>query len=135
MEPWYNKYIRAKFAIKGRGPDVFDCWGLLQWVYAHDHPDKIILPGYEELYKTTYDKEHLANLIFEQRQAKWQPVTTPQPWDAILLDFEGFAMHVGIVTEPGWMLHCGHGINTSHEKYPSIRWPDSKIQGFFRYVP
>ena len=129
---WYEKYIKSKFEIKGRGPDTFDCWGLLQYAFQHDHPQKIILPGYEELYEDTNDRDTLSRVIFQQRQARWVEVTDPQPWDAILVSMRGVPMHVGIVTKRGMMLHCAHGVGTAHEKYNGTRWRN-KILGFFRY--
>lgn len=129
---WWNKYIGAGFQIKGRGPDVFDCWGLLQWVYAHDHPARPALPGYEEFYEDTNDRDTLSQVIFEQRQARWREVTAPQEFDAVLLRMRGVPMHVGVVTKPGHMIHCAHGIGTTHERFDSLRWRD-KVLGFFRY--
>lgn len=129
---WWNQYIGRAFDEKGRGPDAFDCWGLLKWTYAHDHPRRITLPGYEELYESTNDRDTLGRVIFEERKARWCEVEKPVEWDAILLRMRGVPMHVGIVTRPGYMLHCAHGIGTVHEQYDSIRWR-SKIMGFFRY--
>lgn len=130
---WPNKYLHASFEIKGRGPDHFDCWGLLQYVYAHDHPQKIALPSYDEFYTDTNDRDVISSLIFEQKAARWREVDTPQEFDAVLLNMRGVPMHVGIVShKAGHMLHCGRGINTSHEKYTSMRWAN-KVMGFYRY--
>jgi len=129
---WWNKYIGKAFEIKGRGPDVFDCWGLLQCVYKQDHPQKIILPGYEEFYECTNDRDTISKVIFEQKEARWSEITEPQEFDAILLRMRGVPMHVGIVTQKGYMLHCAHGVGTSHEKYDQMRWRN-KVLGFFRY--
>lgn len=131
-EIWWNKYIGKSFEVKGRGPDTFDCWGFLKYVYAHHHPQKIILPGYEECYEDVEDKEKLSNVIFEQRQARWVEVEKPQPFDAILLRLRGVPMHVGVVTKPGHMIHCAYNIGVAHEKYTSMRWRN-KILGFFHY--
>ena len=139
---WWNKYADKKFEIKGRGPDTFDCWGLLQWIYAHDRyflnedgekvAARVILPGYEEFYEDTKDRETLSQVIFEQRQERWREVTKPQQFDAILLRMRGVPMHVGVVTKPGHMIHCAHGVGTSHERFDSMRWREKGL-GFFRY--
>lgn len=129
---WWNKYANKKFEIKGRGPDTFDCWGLLQWIYAHDDPRGIILPGYEEFYEDTNDRDTLSQVIFEQRRERWREVTDPQQFDAILLRMRGVPMHVGVVTKPGHMIHCAYGVGTTHERFNSMRWRD-KVLGFFRY--
>lgn len=112
--------------------DGFDCWGLFQYVYKHDHPDKIILPGYDELYENTEQREELAGIIFDQTQKHWAEYEQGQEFDAIILRMRGVPMHVGLVTKPGYMLHCCHGIGTVHEPYTGTRWKN-KILGFYRY--
>lgn len=129
---WWVQYVGKEFAEKGRGPDSFDCWGLGKWVYEHHHPNKIILPGYEEFYETTNDRETLGRVIDEQRQERWREVTDPKEFDFVLLRMRGVPMHVGIVTKENHMLHCAQGIGTVHERFDSIRWR-SKVLGFFRY--
>lgn len=129
---WASRYLGKQFEVKGRGPERFDCWGLLKYVYEHDHPRRIILPGYEEFYTDTDDKDGISAAIFDNRQERWREVTDPQPFDAILLRMLGVPMHVGIVTKPGFMIHCAIGMNTVHEKYTGLRWAN-KVMGFFRY--
>lgn len=129
---WWVQYIGRPFAEKGRGPDSFDCWGLLKWIYGNDHPDRPHVPGYEEFYDSTNDRDTLGRVIFEQRQARWREVETPQQFDAVLLRMRGVPMHVGVVTKPGYMIHCALGIGTVHERYDSLRW-QNKILGFFRH--
>lgn len=129
---WWNNYVGAEFDEKGRGPEVFDCWGLLQFVYANDHPKKHILPSYIECYESTNDRAALAKVIEGEKQNRWREVDVPQEFDAILLRMRGVPMHVGLVTKKGHMLHCAQGIGTVHERFDSIRWRD-KILGFYRY--
>lgn len=129
---WWNKYTGRGFEEKGRGPEKFDCWGLSITVYRDDHPEKITLPGYEELYETTNDRDTLGRVMFDVRQKHWTEVTAPQEFDLILLRMRGVPMHVGIVTRAGHMLHCAHGVGVVHERFDSIRWAN-KVLGFFRY--
>lgn len=129
---WWNKYVGKPFQEKGRGPDEFDCWGLVRWVYKNDHPDNIIVPSYLECYDTTNDRDKLADVIFDETQAHWKEPDTPKEFDAIVLRMRGVPMHVGIVTKPGHMLHCAQGIGTVHERFDSIRWAN-KVLGFYRY--
>lgn len=129
---WWNKYIGINFAEKGRTIEGFDCWGLLKYVYNHDHPSRVILPGYEDLYNSTNDRETLGRVMFEERQDHWREVTKPQEFDAVLLRMGGVPMHVGIVTKPNHMIHCALGIGTAHERFDVMRW-QNKILGFFRY--
>ena len=129
---WWNKYIGRPFAEKGRGPDFFDCWGLLKYIYLADHPKQIVMPGYEQFYETTNDRDALRDVIFDETQKHWQEVTQTQEFDAIVLNMRGVPMHVGVVTKPGHMIHCARGIGTVHERFDSMRW-EKKVLGFFRY--
>lgn len=129
---WWEQYVGRPFAEKGLGPDSFNCWGLLRWVYLHHHPQRHALPTYEHLYESTNDRDTLAEIISGEKQQKWREVTDPQDFDAVLIRMRGVPMHVGIVTKKGHMLHCCHGIGTSHERFDSMRWRD-KILGFYRY--
>ena len=129
---WWNKYLGDNFEIKGRGPDKFDCWGLVKYVYERDHPQKLILPGYDELYQNTNERENISNIIFSEKKKHWREISEPQEFDVVLLRMRGVPMHVGIVTGNGLMLHCSRGVGTSHEKYNGIRWRN-KVLGFYRY--
>lgn len=127
---WWNKYIGMPFAEMGRGPDGFDCWGMLMHIYQSER--RIILPSYIEYYDSTNDREKISETIFRERQERWKEVSPPLEFDAVLCTMRGVPMHVGIVTKPGYMIHCAHGIGTVHERYDSMRWAN-KVEGFFRY--
>lgn len=132
---WWHQYLKCPFHDKGRTPAGFDCWGLLRWVYAHDHPLKHDLPDYLDCYDNTNDRDRLAKVIFEEKELQWREIKapeTPQPFDAVLVRMRGVPMHVGIVTIPGSMIHCGRGVNTTHEPYTATRWKN-RILGFYRY--
>lgn len=127
---WWNKYLGNDFAERGRGPDTFDCWGKLMLIYEKERG--ILLPSYIEHYESTNDREKIGETIFRERQERWVQVEQPKEFDAILLKMRGVPMHVGIVTKPGYMIHCERGVGTVHEKYDAMRWAN-KITGFFRY--
>lgn len=132
---WWQKYEKALFEERGRGPDKFDCWGLVREIYKNDHPKKIELPSFNEYYDTTTapdDKRKIASAIQYQSDKNWIETNNPQPFDVIVLKISGYPMHVGIVIRKGIMIHCTNGIGVAIEKYNSMRW-DNKIIGFFRY--
>lgn len=130
MDEWWSKYVGLPFEEKGRGPDTFDCWGALRWIMLHEKG--IVLPDYLDTYQTTLDRS-LADVIEREKAAHWRPVDDPQAFDAILLKQRGVPMHVGLVTKPGWMIHCESGCDTVHVRYYTMNWPESKVMGFFRY--
>lgn len=126
---WWNKYIDFKFEDKGREVDRGDCWGLLKQIYEKELG--IFLPDYREFYENTMDRHALSELI-KQEKKTWVPVQQPDPFDVIILNMRGVPMHVGVVTKRGFMIHCARGVNTSHERYDSVKWRN-KVVGFERY--
>lgn len=62
-----------------------------------------------------------------------QKVEDPQEGDLILINRGGKPFHIGIVAEPGQMLHAYAGGTSTIEPYTSIFWRN-KIEGFYRYV-
>lgn len=128
---WHNDYVGIQFAEKGRGKgNPVDCWGLVQLVYAERLG--IALPDYLEDYETTDDRdtigEHIGNVIREN----WHEPAAPEPFDVIILRLRGVPMHVGLVTRPGYMLHCARGVGAVHESYNSSKWR-SNVMGFARH--
>lgn len=127
---WWNDYIGKPFAEKGRGPAEFDCWGLVCQVFKDVRG--IALPSYLDKYETTNDRDALGVVIGKESKEKWHEVEKPQALDVIILRMRGVPMHVGVVTKPGFMIHCARGIGVVHEKYDSIKWR-SNVMGFVRH--
>ena len=59
-------------------------------------------------------------------------VTEPQEGDVIIINIGGKPAHIGIVVEPGWMLHAYEGGSAVIESYRAPRWR-ARINGFWRY--
>jgi len=127
---WWNDYIKTPFKEKGRGHDGCDCWGLVQLIYKEQLG--IDLPGYEDVYETTNDREILAKTIRDERNNNWIAPDTGKEFDVIIINMRGVPMHVGIVTKSGHMIHCAKDVGTCVEKYDSMRWKN-KVIGFARY--
>lgn len=127
---WWNQYVGVPFAEKGRSLKGFDCWGLVQHHYRENL--RIELPSYLEHYETTNDRDALGQVIGRESGEKWLDIAKPQSSDVIILRLRGVPMHVGLVTKPGYMIHCARGIGVAHERFDSMRWR-SNVQGFVRY--
>ncbi len=127
---WWEQYEKIEFKEKGRDHAGCDCWGLVKLIYKEQLG--IELPGYEEIYETTNDREILAATIRDESNNKWLNPDTPKEFDVIILKMGGMPMHVGIVTKKNKMIHCGKGFNTVHETFKNIRWKH-KVIGFARY--
>jgi probable lipoprotein NlpC len=131
---WPAKYMGVPFAEKGRDLTGMDCWGLVQYVYAAERD--IILPGYEWVYHTTTgDKESIGETVLEQSSKHWKRVAEGQEreFDVVIMRMHGLPMHVGVITRPGYMLHCLQGVGVSHERMDTARW-NQRILGIVRYA-
>lgn len=127
---WAEKYVGIPFKEKGRDEKGLDCYGLVCLVYKNELG--IDLPSYSELYENTKDKAHISKLIFDESANKWQDVDKPKSFDVVTLNMLGVPMHVGIVLDIGYMLHCAYGVGTVIERYDGMKW-QNKIEGFNRY--
>lgn len=48
---WINRYLKARYVDGGRGPDAYDCWGLVREA-RHVHCGKRLLPEHGALRNT-----------------------------------------------------------------------------------
>ena len=128
---WAAKYVGLAHAPRGRGPDGFDCWGLVREVYGREFG--IELPDYLDGFVRGGDEKRIGQLVREERQG-WRTIWpgAEQPGDGILLRVRGEPMHIGIVVEPGTMLHVMAGCNSVLERYRSIMW-EKRVEGFYRH--
>lgn len=94
---WAVKYIGLPYANGARGPDVFDCWGLVWWVQKHEFGR--ILPEFPVLECAPEIKAQLK---------EWSQVETPSDGDVVVMNG---GRHVGIYmdADAGLVLHARGG--------------------------
>ncbi|KFF50451.1 hypothetical protein GY26_01815 [Gammaproteobacteria bacterium MFB021] len=122
-----SEYIGLPYRVEGRGPDAYDCWGLVRLVYAERLG--IALPSHVG-YDATLSA-HTASLI-EQGRPGWRAVADPEPYDVVLLNVAGVPNHIGLVVAPGWMLHTTQQKSACIENYQRVTWRN-RVEGFYMY--
>ena len=129
----WGAYIGLPYGNKGRGPDCFDCWGLVRWIAMQELGEE--WPLYLDGYENAADRKEVAALAGEAA-ASWKAIgeAGAQPFDVLLIRFGRFACHCGIVASDGEMLHILRGINSTLERYKSPRWA-RRIEGAYRWQP
>jgi cell wall-associated NlpC family hydrolase len=122
-----NDLIGKAFADGGRGPEAFDCYGVLREVYRRhgvEIPDVNVSVYAAMTAQGIIDAETASN--------RWERIDFPIiPCAVLMSPHAGFAQHVGV-----WLgkhiLHTRIGQGVIAERAGALK---HKIQGFYRYVP
>lgn len=131
---WVNRYVGLPFERFGRGPDVFDCWGLVRWVRGHELG--AWLPRYERVghfdARDFGANRALGDFMRAEADAGWEivaratrPPNGPARLDgrpARLLDVAWFQLlgaplHVGLVVGREQVLHVRRGTESAVEPF------------------
>lgn len=118
--------IGIPFEYGARGPDKYDCWGLLMELYHEIHGVQI--PDYE----SPVVIQHIAFLMSRDRHL-WRAIKS-KPGAAVLFKIDGVGAHVGIQIEPDWMLHTIEEQGGIKRDRLSIWENFHKIIGYYEYV-
>lgn len=125
----FSEYVGVPYVSHGNSPAGWDCLGLVLWVLREHFGAR--LPDYAALYASG-DADNSATLLAELDRA-WQPVSNPRPGDVLALRVMGVPRHVGVVVEPGVMLHAMRGRGTVLERLDSRTWKHA-IHGAYRWA-
>ena len=126
-----DHFVGLEYTDKGRNFSGVDCYGLLYLVYKETQG--IVLPSYVTDYVNSVDRKATADLIAGKLDP-WEKVAKGSEikFDAILIRIGRDVMHVGLVAEPGKMLHIQSGELSRIEPYRTGIW-QHRIAGFYRY--
>lgn len=129
---WARKYIGMAWEDGARGPERFDCWGLVREVLAREYG--IDVPSFAGAYASASELRWNDALIDGQRP-QWSMIRSgeEQAGDIVVLRI-GKYFHCGVIAEPGWMLHVMKGIDAVMESYRGMKWR-RRIDGIYRYEP
>lgn len=128
---WSRDYVGLPWRFAGRSRDGIDCWGLL-WLIYRDVL-KIDVASYERETLDAPEREQIAALLTEDRnKSPWRHAEQEQQFDMVVFRRGGIESHVGIVVEPGRMIHILHGGESSIERFDRGRWKP-KLVGLHRH--
>jgi len=128
---WVEPYVGLPFAPRGRGP-AYDCWGLAVLVAGARFG--VQLPSFAERYDDLKDHARLAALIDGHGGGALfdaVPAAAERAGDLVTARAHGLPVHIGIVVDPGWLLHATATHGSLCDRYRS---PMSglHILGFYR---
>src|SRR5262245_10886445 len=124
-----DRYVGLPFLEHGRSHLGCDCYGLLRLVYREVL--HICLPSYSERYVSTEDSAELQQLIAGEL-SQWCAVLPERAMDAVLLTEGGIVRHIGVVDQPGRLLHVENGGTAVIEPYRTGRLK-RRVVGFYRH--
>lgn len=129
----FDGYVGLPWCDKGRDIAGVDCYGLLRLVYRELRG--IELASYVEDYPSAADRAATAALISgELDGGVWHQINdgTETIYDAVLITEARLPRHIGLVTEPGRMLHIDRGSSSVIERYRTGIYAH-RIAGLFRF--
>ena len=130
---WGTKYIGLPYEEGGRGPKVFDCWGLVRWAYSQEHG--IELPELPGIASASLHRIH--SEIDNHLHPEWVPVDKPRDGCIVGLSRHDALHHVGIWVEAdeGKIVHSYSGRQTSvAESLRSLRMKGFLHVLFYRHA-
>jgi cell wall-associated NlpC family hydrolase len=131
---WCADFVGIPYDMGGRGPDLFDCWGLC-WLVLEKHFG-VAAPRYEGVEWARHDRTSrttCGKTINDFAAAYYIPVEAGEErgGEIILLRMAGQPLHCGIVAAPGWMLHSAEGSESALERYDNALWRN-RVEGLHR---
>lgn len=120
-----NAYIGCSWVMGGRGPDAFDCWGLLKEIrdihFGGGIPEVAFGDAARDLYGT------------KMRSGDWELVAAPKHGDGVLLR-DGDDPHVGIYLDfdGGGVLHAQEGSGVVFTGMRELRFLGYSHAKFYR---
>jgi cell wall-associated NlpC family hydrolase len=115
--------VGTPFAYGGRGPDTFDCYGLVRELHRRQG---VLLPDY----RSPSDRPHISALMMNQLQL-WEP-TSPEPGAVVVIKILGRIAHCGIVLPADRFIHTWEG--SGGVVVERLADWSQRIHDYYRYV-
>jgi cell wall-associated NlpC family hydrolase len=126
---WARGLIGKPWVSGGRGPDAFDCWGLVRWVYLQQLA--IILPDFPGLDAKNL---HHVSTAYSLEVSDWREILTPSPFCVVGMSKRNVIHHVGLALSDGrTILHCMDGSAVIAQTVYSLRASGFSTIKFFEY--
>lgn len=119
------QYFNKPYEEGARGPESFDCLGLLQDIYRQRG---IVLPDWD---RPESSKDN-AQAISEGAN-QWERIDSPEQWAAVAIAINGKTVsHVGIMIDQSRFMHTTKETGVCVELIKSPLW-EKRIKGFYRW--
>lgn len=119
----YLDLLGSPFERGARGPEKFDCYGLVKEMFARCGKE---LPDFE----SPGTLEEIESLI-DSESKRWVKVAPGTPGSLVTLRTDTYGAHVGFVMGDGLFIHCVDGIGVIIERLDNEFRPPI---GYYDYV-
>ena len=124
---WTARYIGIPYLDHGMSLTGVDCYGLVRMVMAREL--NVNLPDLR--YQSSDDMDDASGAV-EETRPRWRKLDKPVFGSVLLMRIAGYPVHVGLVLDDEFMLHCLPGHQTVLERYTGTKWR-SRIDGAYVY--
>jgi len=124
---WSVKYIGKRHVIGGRGPEEFDCWGLLYWIYLYEFG--IDLP--ELVGAAPGDCREISKVVIPA----WKEVENPFDGCGVAMGRELAIHHVGVYAsvDHGKVIHCWRTNTVGADTLREMRFAGLRTIKFYQH--
>lgn len=126
---WVLDLLGKPYAINGRGPDVFDCWGLVAFVYRGLG---IELPDFYGHDTIKAYREKMA-LEISRDGSPWLPIEKPEPFCAVAMSRRHVIHHTGIWLPEGYVMHASGKARVKADTIQGLRRNRFSTILYFRF--
>lgn len=120
----FRDLIGVKFEYGGRGPDSYDCWGLVRECHHRHHG--VLLPDCGST-----DSLLLNSQAVDQHISEWEPLPDIDTGAVLLMRIKGFGAHVGFATSKTRFLQAMENQGVISSRVSLYR---RQIIGAYRYA-
>lgn len=122
----YIDLLSKEFEYGGRGPDKYDCYGLVKEIY---HRLGIELPEYSSV-----DDYSLINQMINQGKELFVKIDEPEAYCVALFNIlPGYTSHIAVVMENRrQFIHIAQKLTVSVERLGNQLWR-RRLQGFYKW--
>ena len=123
-----RKYVGKPYHHGGRGPDSYDCWGLIMAIYKDLGYEIWSIEG---PYDESYQWEGRSAFI-ENYYRQWDKVTLPMPLCGVLFKNKaGLAIHGGVMIDSNRFIHASHKASVIISRLSDKGWK-GRVEGFYK---
>ena len=128
-----SELIGKPYKNNGRGPNSFDCYGLIKFIYKKFL--SIELPEYNGYEENWYNHSDILREQLNKFADLWEPVNILKKWDILTFSHgvdSGITNHCGLYLGEDKMIHCYESSPVVIDRVTRPYWEKNRT-GIMRY--